>query len=132
MLPLVFLHSDPKRNQPGVKTTPLHLALDKQSPLAFDIMLGLLSEQTKVCVTQHLLDRLGDIVDIESKVVLDFFNNCFFATDQFCEPMAIEWDDDDTEQLFVNVPTSYLTKEFIQSFAPGGDADEPEEEEPQS
>ena len=97
MLPLVFLHSDPKRNQPGVKTTPLHLALDQQSPLAFDIMLGLLSEQTKVCVTQHLLDRLGDIVDIESKVVLDFFNNCFFATDQFCEPMAIEWDDDDTE-----------------------------------
>ena len=84
-------------------------------------MLGLLGEQNKVCVTQHLLDRLGDIVDIESKVVLDFFDNCFFTTDQFCEPMAIEWGNDDEEELFVNVPTSYLTKEYIQSFAQGGD-----------
>ena len=45
MLPLLFLHSDPGRNKkPGSKTTPLHLALDKQSPMAFEIMLGLLKE----------------------------------------------------------------------------------------
>ena len=44
MLPLLFLHSDPARNKPGSKTTPLHLALDKQSPMAFELMMGLLKE----------------------------------------------------------------------------------------
>ena len=44
MLPLMFLHSDPSRNKPGQKTTPLHLALDKQSPLSFEIMLNLLKD----------------------------------------------------------------------------------------
>ena len=63
MLPLLFLHSDPARNKPGGKTTPLHLALDKQSPMAFEIMMGLLKEQTKVCVTSQLLDRLEDIIN---------------------------------------------------------------------
>lgn len=28
-LALMFLHSDPSRNKPGQKTTPIHLALDK-------------------------------------------------------------------------------------------------------
>ena len=63
MLPLLFLHSDPTKNKPGQKTTPIHLALDKQSPMAFEIMLGLLKEQNKVCVTSQLLDRLEDIVN---------------------------------------------------------------------
>ena len=43
MLPLLFLHSDPARNKAGQKTTPIHLALDRQSPQSFEIMLGLLS-----------------------------------------------------------------------------------------
>ena len=43
LLSLQFLHSDPSRNVEGCKTTPLHVALDQNSQLAFDIMLGLLS-----------------------------------------------------------------------------------------
>jgi len=42
MLPLVFLHSDPKLNKPGKKTTPIHIALDKQSPISFETMIELL------------------------------------------------------------------------------------------
>ena len=78
-------------------------------------MLGLLSEQNKVCVTPHLLDRLSDIIDNNSQVVLDFFNNSFFYTDQFSEPFALEWNNDDEEELFLPVPTSYLTKGYLQS-----------------
>ena len=81
MLPLLFLHSDPVKNKEGQQTTPLHLALDKQSPLAFGIMLDLLKEQNKVCITSQLLDRLEDIVNMESEVVLEFFSECFFTTD---------------------------------------------------
>ena len=91
-------------------------------------MLGLLSEQTKVCVTPHLLDRLDEIIENDSQVVLDFFNKSFFITDQFSEPFAIEWGNDDEEELFTNVPTSYLTKEYLQSIAQGKKA-EPDEEE---
>lgn len=29
MLPLAFLHSNPRLNEPGKKTTPIHIALDK-------------------------------------------------------------------------------------------------------
>ena len=38
ILPLVFLHSNPELNKKGQKTTPIHIALDKQSPVAFDTM----------------------------------------------------------------------------------------------
>ena len=51
MLPLVFLHSDPQLNKSGKKTTPIHIALRKQSPISFECMLGLLIDQHKVCVT---------------------------------------------------------------------------------
>ena len=81
MLPLMFLHSDPARNKPGQKTTPLHIALDKQSPLSFEIMLNLLKTQRKVSVTSQLLDRLEDMVNSGSTVVNEFFNECFFVTD---------------------------------------------------
>ena len=81
MLPLMFLHSDPSRNKPGQKTTPLHIALDKQSPLSFEIMLNLLKTQRKVSVTAQLLDRLEDIINAGSTVVNEFFNECFFVTD---------------------------------------------------
>ena len=114
LLSLQFLHSDPSRNVEGCKTTPLHVALDQNSQLAFDIMLGLLSQQTKVCVTPHLLDRLPDIMNKNSDVVLDFFNDCFFITDQFREDQVLEWADKDQDELFVHVPSSYLTKEYLQ------------------
>ena len=42
MLPLVFLHSNPMLNKPGKKTTPIHIALDKQSPISFETMFSLL------------------------------------------------------------------------------------------
>ena len=113
LLALQFLHSDPNRNEKGCKTTPLHVALDQNSQLAFDIMLGLLTQQTKVCITPHLLDRLPDILNKNSDVVLDFFNDSFFITDQFLEDQVLEWSDKEREELFVNVQTSYLTKEYL-------------------
>jgi hypothetical protein len=51
MLPLVFLHSKPQLNNPGKKHTPIHIALDKQSPISFESMFELLVDQRKVCVT---------------------------------------------------------------------------------
>ena len=114
MLALMFLHSDPKRNEKGIKTTPLHVALDQNSQLAFDIMFGLLSEQTKVCITPHLLDRISDIMNKNSDVVLDFFDKSFFITDQYSDDQVLEWVDKD-EEKYVAVPTSYLTKEYLQS-----------------
>ena len=51
MIPLVFLHSNPALNKPGMKTTPIHIALDKQSPVAFETMFQLLVDQKRVCIT---------------------------------------------------------------------------------
>ena len=42
MLALVFLHSNPDLNDFGQKYTPLHIAIDKQSPQSLEIMLDLL------------------------------------------------------------------------------------------
>lgn len=66
MLPLVFLHSNPMINKPGKKTTPIHIALDKQSPIAFETMFALLVDQRKVCVTSQLLDVLEAIINMQS------------------------------------------------------------------
>ena len=77
-------------------------------------MFGLLSEQTKVCITPHLLDRLSDIMNKNSDVVLDFFDKSFFITDQYSDDQVLEWVDKD-EEKYVAVPTSYLTKEYLQS-----------------
>jgi len=66
MLPLVFLHSDPMKNKPGKKTTPIHIALDKQSPISFELMFELLVHQRKVCVTSQLLDVLETIINSPS------------------------------------------------------------------
>jgi hypothetical protein len=63
MLPLVFLHSNPLLNKPGKKTTAIHIALDKQSPISFESMFELLVNQRKVCVTAQLLDVLETIIN---------------------------------------------------------------------
>jgi hypothetical protein len=42
MLALMFLHSNPDLNEVGQKYTPLHIAIDKQSPQSLEIMLDLL------------------------------------------------------------------------------------------
>ena len=84
-------------------------------------MLDLLKEQTKVCVTSQLLDRLDDIIGLESEVVLEFFDKSFFITDQFSGTQALEWTlaDGITEQI-VPVSTSFLTKEYLQTCVDGG------------
>ena len=84
MLPLMFLYKSKGRHIPGLKQnmhTPVHLALDKQSPRSFEIMLSLLKNQTKVCVTTHLLDRIEAIISQGGTVVNDFFDESFFVTD---------------------------------------------------
>lgn len=81
MLPMVFLHSNPQLNKPGKKTTPIHIALDKQSPISFDTMFAMLVNQTKICVTSQLLDVLETIISSQSQSVLDFFENSFYITD---------------------------------------------------
>lgn len=63
MLPLIFLHSNPQLNKPGKKTTPIHIALDKQSPIAFETMFETLVDQQRVCVTSQLLDVLETIIN---------------------------------------------------------------------
>ena len=51
---------------------------------------------------------------MESDVVLEFFSECFFTTDQFSGAQALEWTlgDSITEQI-VAVPSSFLTKEYL-------------------
>ena len=135
MLPLMFLHSDPGRNKGGGKTTPLHLALDKQSPMAFEIMLSLLKDHTKVCVTSQLLDRLEDIIAQNSPVVNEFFDQSFFITDQFSGAQALDWTiGDDKDEHYVNVPSSFLTRETLQKLVqgPAGVKAEGEEDDPDS
>ena len=63
LLPQTFLHSSPKLNPAGKKTTPIHIALDKQSPIAFEIMFELLVNQNHICVTSQLLDVLPNIIE---------------------------------------------------------------------
>ena len=80
MLPLLFLHSNPALNPPGKKTTPIHIALEKKSPVAFATMFDLLVDQTKASISSQLLDVLEPIINSTSPGVLDFFNKSFFVT----------------------------------------------------
>ena len=54
-------------------------------------------------------------MNTESPAVLSFFNDGFLITDQFSGLRALEWEDADTEEKIVAIPTAYLTDEFMQS-----------------
>jgi len=120
MLPLVFLHSNPKFNPPGKRTTPIHIALDKQSPIAFETMFQLLVDQRKVCITSQLLDVLDPIINSSSPAVLDFFNNSFYITDQYDGLRALEWEEEGEEKICAT-STAYITDEFLQSLVKSSD-----------
>jgi len=130
MLPLVFLHSNPQLNKPGKKTTPIHIALDKQSPISFDTMFSLLVHQNKVCITPQLLDVLETVINSQSQSVLDFFENSFYITDQYAGLRALEWEDRSSEEKITATSSAYLTDVFMQSLvAKKNDDDEELEEE---
>lgn len=111
-LPLIFLHSNPALNAPGKKTTPIHIALDKQSPMAFSTMFELLVEKTKVCVTSQLLDVMEPIINSTSPAVLEFFNTSFYITDQYDGLRAFEWQKEGDEMICATT-SAYLTDEFL-------------------
>ena len=115
MLPLVFLHSNPHLNESGLKTTPIHIALHKKSPISFECMLGLLVDQRKVCVTSQLLDELKVIINWKSQAVFDFFNNSFFITDQYDGLRALEWDDPNSEEMIKAISCAYLSDQYLTS-----------------
>ena len=128
MLPLLFLHSNPKLNKPGARTTPLHIALDKQSPLSFEAMLELLVDQKKVSVTSQLLDRLEVIINLGSPAVNDLFDQSFIITDQYDGPKAIEWEDDDEEKR-IAISSAYLTEDLLQILVDPKEKEENNEED---
>ena len=80
-IPLLFMTSNPTLNLPGKKTTPIHIAFDKQSPAAFETMFELLVEQKRHCVTGQLFDVLKFIIESNSPSVISFFNESFYVTD---------------------------------------------------
>ena len=129
MLPLVFLHSNPLLNKPGKKTTPIHIALDKQSPISFESMFELLVDQRKVCVTAQLLDVLETIINSKSQAVLDFFENSFFITDQYNGLRALEWDDPNSNERIVATSCAYLTDAYMQSMVSKKDLSVDDDEE---
>lgn len=127
MLPLVFLHSNPQLNKPGKKTTPIHIALDKQSPISFETMFSLLVHQRKVCVTSQLLDVLETVINSQSQSVIDFFENSFYITDQYAGLRALEWEDMSSEEKITATASAYLTDEYMQSLVASKTEDEDEE-----
>ena len=128
MLPLVFLHSNPALNRPGKKTTPIHIALDKQSPIAFETMFELLVSQNKVCVTSQLLDVLDPIINSQSQAVLDFFNQSFLITDQYEGLRALEWEAAGDEKICA-IPSIYITDDFMQSLVRKKSTNDEEEQD---
>ena len=73
-----------------------------------------------MCVTSQLLGRLEDIINQESPTVIEFFDQSFFITDQFSGAQALEWTiGEDKDELIVPVASSFLTKEYLQTFVQG-------------
>jgi Ion transport protein len=77
-------------------------------------MLSMLTTQQSVCVTGNLLGKLRDVVDNPSTAVMDLMNNCFRVTDQFDGPRPLDWGGD-KEELFLDVPTAFLTDKTLQN-----------------
>ena len=124
MIPSLFLHSNPMLNPIGKKTTPIHIAIDKQSPMAFETMFKMLIDSPKLCITSQLLDVLEYIIENDSETVLDFFNNSFYVTDQFSGLHALLWEDESVDDMIIALPTAYISSEFIQAFVGGSKAEE--------
>ena len=95
--------------------TPIHIALKKQSPIAFEIMFKLLGNQQKVCATSQLLCVLELLVNSSSQAVIDFFENSFLITDQYAGLLALQWDDHKKEEMIIATSSAYLTEDYIQS-----------------
>lgn len=74
LLALIVLYKNQYTSKTGKKLTPLHVALEAQSPQSFNIMLEFLIDQTKVSATHLLLDKLEQIVEMNSPVLSEFLN----------------------------------------------------------
>lgn len=79
-------------------------------------------------MTSQLLDVLDVVINSQSQSVLDFFDNSFFITDQYEGLRALEWENQDAEELIIATSCAYLTDEFMQSLV-SSKPDEDEEEE---
>jgi hypothetical protein len=91
MMPLMFLHRHPIPNKQGHRITPLHVAIEKQSPQCFEVMLQLLEEQTSVNVTNALLSRLDDVINAGSPAVNALLDNSYRITEQLDGPRPLMW-----------------------------------------
>ena len=114
LFPLIFLHKLPTANKQGTRVTPLQVAIEKQSPTCFETMLQLLTGMVDVCITGNLLGKLKDLIDNPSPAVMDLMNNSFRSTDQLDGPRPLDWPGD-AEELFIDVPTAYLTDKTLQA-----------------
>lgn len=90
-------------------------------------MLELIVNQTSVCVTSNLLGRLKEIINNPSPAVIEFFSNGFRTTEQLEGPRPLIWNGED-EELFIDVPSAYLTNETLQSLVDKAQANPDQEE----
>lgn len=115
LFPLIFLHQHPVPNKQKQRVTPLEIAIEKQGQACFETMLEMLVRQTNVCITGNVLGRLKEMINNPSIAVIDLFSNGFRITDQLEGPRPLTWNGDD-EELFIDVPTAYLTNDTLQRF----------------
>lgn len=59
------------------------------------------------------MGKLNDIIGMGSLAVHELMDKSFRITDQIDGPRPLEWPGED-EELFINVPTAYLTDETLQ------------------
>lgn len=80
-------------------------------------------------MTSQLLDVLDVVINSQSQSVLDFFDNSFFITDQYEGLRALEWENQDAEELIIATSCAYLTDEFMQSLVSSKTDDDENEED---
>lgn len=77
-------------------------------------MLSMLTNQTGLCLTGHVLGKMKEIIDNPSPAVIQLFDECFRITDQIDGPRPLTWSGK-AEELFVDVPTAYLDNNDLQT-----------------
>lgn len=113
-LPLLFMSSNPMKNEKSQKTTPIHISFDKRSPAAFATMFELLVDQSKSCVTTQLIDVLDQIVETGYPIVTKFFDESFYVTDQFKGLHALTWPESLNEERITATNTAFLCESYLQ------------------
>lgn len=109
--------------------SPLNLAIQNKNFRCFELMLSILNNARDVFVSKNFLSDLGQMIEMESKTVDQFFNQKFVENKATIDIEKVKWTIEE-ESVGIVLKSQLFTPAMIEEITcPPSDGEQEEEEE---